>query len=70
MLPKYKKVILQIEVPNDTYCWNFKTESLCQHFDNLGGNITCDYGFHLEKILSTPKGYHKPTECLNLKNSL
>jgi len=70
MLPKYKKVILEITVPDDTFCWHFKTSVLCEHFDNLYGNATCDLGFHLEKILSTPKGYHKPTECLSLRKSL
>lgn len=61
-----KKVKLIIEVPDSDYCWDYnsKPNCICEHFDNYGGNPTCNKGFFaLEK---TENGIKKPEGCARL----
>ncbi|TRO52221.1 hypothetical protein E2P63_03815 [Candidatus Bathyarchaeota archaeon] len=59
-----KTVLMEIEVPEGDWCWNFKTGEICQHFDNhMGAN--CPFFGWLNN--STENGYPKAYECLKLK---
>ena len=61
----WKTVLLPIKVPPGRLCWDGHN-LICEHFDNEGGHGRCDLN-----IGSLKRGklgyYHKPKECLDLK---
>ncbi len=56
------KVLLEINVPEGKYCWNFH-DRLCGYFDNEGGWAKCEFGW---TISETDNGIEKSPECLRL----
>jgi len=65
--PQHKEVSYIITVPKGKYCWDYHTPfALCEHFNNEGGYIRCDLGFHPLKDIKCD-GIKKPGVCRNLK---
>ncbi len=64
------KVSLEIEVPDDKYCFYRKVhcspEHQYEHFGSstTGGNLWCKIGFH--KQIVKENGVLKPNDCLKL----
>lgn len=56
----YKKVLLEIEVPESIYCYSYPRDILCNYF-GLG---SCSLGFNPEYHHFDE--YKKPKECLTL----
>ncbi len=59
----YKVVMMPIEVPKGDYCWD--GHSVCRYFDNEGGGVSCNLGFHYLKYDSELKVL-KPEKCNKL----
>lgn len=64
-MSEYKKkiVLLPIEVPDNSFCWNGINS--CEHFDNYGGHEKCELG--IARLARDQEGrILKPAKCLLL----
>jgi len=59
-----KTVLMPIEVSEGDYCWG--DGRICEHFDNEGGNPSCDLKFYPLEF-DTKGRIPKPVECLTLQ---
>ncbi len=63
-----------VTVPDGNYCWDYKSSTICTHFDNCGGPATCNLGFYdpEAKLLlrDTKDGVLKAPECTKLKSEV
>lgn len=61
-----RQVYMPIVVPDEDFCFNFRTGTICDHYNEKSGYCVFKLGNSIEKEI----GMEKPEYCKNLKSFL
>lgn len=61
-----KTVMFPIEVPENDFCMNYKTNEVCRFFENQFGTPRCGLGFIIPWEYDIDSGVLKPLKCREL----